>query len=66
MPLRISLLGPPRIEVDGRPLVVDTRKAIALLAYLAVVRRPIARDSLVELLWPDADPDGGRARFDGP
>jgi len=60
VPLRISLLGPPRIEVDGRPLVVDTRKAIALLAYLAVVRRPIARDSLVELLWPDADPDGGR------
>ncbi len=35
-PLRISLLGAPRIEVDGRPLSVDTRKATAMLAYLAV------------------------------
>ncbi len=60
MTLRIALLGPPRVEVDGRPLVVDTRKAIALLAYLAVASRPIARASLAELLWPEADPDGGR------
>ena len=60
MTLRITVLGPPRVEVDGRPLVVDTRKAIALLAYLAIVGRPIARDSLVELLWPDAQSEGGR------
>lgn len=60
VPLRITLLGPPSVEVDGQPLVVDTRKAIALLAFVAVVGRPIARDSLVELLWPNADPDGGR------
>ena len=58
--LRIELLGAPRVEVDGRPLVVDTRKATALLAYVAVVDRPIARDSLAELLWPEADPEGGR------
>jgi DNA-binding SARP family transcriptional activator len=58
--LRIQLLGPPRISVDGRPLVVDTRKAIALLAYLAIVDRPIGREPLVELLWPEADPDDGR------
>jgi DNA-binding SARP family transcriptional activator len=58
--LRIDLFGPPRIEVDGHPLVVDTRKAIALLAYVAVVRRPVARDSLAELLWPEADPADGR------
>lgn len=43
------------------PLVVDTRKAVALLAYVAVVGRPVARDTLTELLWPDADPDAGRA-----
>src|SRR5687767_14668628 len=46
--LQIEVLGAPQIEVDGQPLVVDTRKAIALLAYLAVVDRPIARDSLAE------------------
>ena len=33
--LRVALLGPPLIEVDGRPLDVDTRKATALFAYLA-------------------------------
>ena len=58
--LRIDLFGSPRIEIDGRPLVVDTRKAIALLAYVAVVDRPIARDSLAELLWPEADPESGK------
>jgi DNA-binding SARP family transcriptional activator len=58
--LRIALLGTPRVEVAGSPLVVDTRKAIALLAYLAVASRPIARDLLADLLWPEADPVGGR------
>jgi DNA-binding SARP family transcriptional activator/Tfp pilus assembly protein PilF len=60
MTLRITLLGPPEIVVDGRPLVVDTRKATALLAFVAVVARPVARESLVDLLWPESDPDGGR------
>ena len=40
MPLRIDVLGTPHIEVDGKPLQVDTRKAVALLAYLAVEARP--------------------------
>ena len=33
---------------------------MALLAYVAVVGRPVARESLTELLWPEADPDDGR------
>ena len=32
--INLFLLGPPRIEKDGLPVNVDTRKAIALLAYL--------------------------------
>src|SRR6185295_15200344 len=32
--LDIRLLGPPEILVDGAPLVVDTRKAVAILALL--------------------------------
>lgn len=60
-PLRIALLGPPVIEVDGRLLGVDTRKATALLAYLAFVGRPTRRDTLAALLWPETDPTRARA-----
>ena len=60
-PLRIALLGPPLIEVGGRPLEVDTRKATALLAYLAFTGRPSRRDTLAGLLWPETNPDRARA-----
>lgn len=59
--LTVSLLGPPRIEVDGAPLRVDTRKAIALLAYLAVTAERQSRDTLATLLWPDHDTEHARA-----
>lgn len=42
--LEIRLLGPPEILIDGRPLAVDTRKAVAILALLAADGRPYARD----------------------
>ena len=60
-PLSIALLGPPVIEVDGLPLAVDTRKATALLAYLAVEGRPVRRDTLASLLWPENDPERARS-----
>jgi predicted ATPase/DNA-binding SARP family transcriptional activator len=56
----ISLLGAPRIEHDGAPVEVDTRKATALAAYLAVTRRGHTRDALSGLLWPEYGQ--GRAR----
>lgn len=57
----ILLLGPPRVEHDGEPVEVDTRKAIALLAYLAVTQRSHARDVLATLLWPEYAPSRARA-----
>ncbi len=59
--LTIALLGAPRIEIDGEPLRVDTRKAIALLAYLAVTGHAHGRDHLTALLWSDAGDERARA-----
>ncbi|MGD9049154.1 MAG: SARP family transcriptional regulator, partial [Anaerolineae bacterium] len=59
--LALYLLGPPIIERDGVPIKLDRRKAIALLAYLAVTGKSHRRDSLVNLLWPDYDSTRGRA-----
>lgn len=58
--LKILLLGSPRIERDHNPISVDTRKAIALLAYLAVTQETHTRDALAFLLYPEYDQ--GRAR----
>ena len=58
--LRIELLGPVRVELDGAPLAVDTRKAIALLAYLAVTGHPAGRDAVAALLWSESDDPGAR------
>ncbi|MGH2681795.1 MAG: ATP-binding protein [Actinomycetota bacterium] len=59
--LTVSLLGPPQVERDGVPVEVDTRKAIALLAYLAVTARGQNRDTLAGLLWPEYQQARARA-----
>jgi DNA-binding SARP family transcriptional activator/Tfp pilus assembly protein PilF len=59
--LRIFLLGTPHIEVNNVQVVVDTRKATALLAYLAVTRSSHSRDSLAALFWPEYDESHARA-----
>jgi DNA-binding SARP family transcriptional activator len=58
---RLLLLGAPHIERDGMPVAVDTRKAIALLAYLALVPQRHSRDALAGLLWPDYSQSNARA-----
>jgi DNA-binding SARP family transcriptional activator len=57
----VCLLGPPRIERDGRPVAVDTRKAVALVAYLALARRPVGRAETAALLWPESEHSRARA-----
>jgi predicted ATPase/DNA-binding SARP family transcriptional activator len=57
----ILLLGTPRIEHNGVPVEVDTRKAIALAAYLAVTKQSHTRDALAGLLWPEYNQSRARA-----
>jgi predicted ATPase/DNA-binding SARP family transcriptional activator/tetratricopeptide (TPR) repeat protein len=59
--LQLSLLGIPRIEINGEAISLDTRKAVALLAYLAISRQRHGRDALVALFWPESDRTRGRA-----
>jgi DNA-binding SARP family transcriptional activator/predicted ATPase len=57
----LFLLGPPRIERDGEPIEIGRRKAIALIAYLAVTRQVHSRDALGTLFWPEYDQSRARA-----
>jgi DNA-binding SARP family transcriptional activator len=60
--LRVYLLGGFRVELDGVPLSDSAwqmrRTARTLLKLLACEpRHSLHRDQVLELLWPDADPD---------
>jgi DNA-binding SARP family transcriptional activator/predicted ATPase len=60
MALEMSLLGPPRVERGGERVAFDTRKAMALLAHLALADGARPREALCSLLWPTRDPDHAR------
>lgn len=55
----MKLLGPPRIESGGKAMQLDTRKATALVAYLALAGRQ-SRDRLAAMFWPDASTERAR------
>mgnify|MGYP005849363635 CR=1 FL=1 len=59
--LRLFLLGTPQLELEGTAVELDRRKAVALLAYLAVTARPHHRDALATLFWPELDQSRARA-----
>jgi DNA-binding SARP family transcriptional activator/predicted ATPase len=57
--LSIRLLGRPELTCRDEPVVIERRKTLALIAYLAVTEKPSTRGVLTELLWPEAP--AGRA-----
>ena len=62
--LRIHLLGPPHLEIEGVPAPAPRgRKAWALLCFLLLSDAPIGRRRLGELLFADADDPLGALRW---
>lgn len=61
--LDVILFGNPQIESANKPIQIERyqRKAIALLAYLAISGERHHRDQLGTLLWPDYDQTRARA-----
>lgn len=52
--IHIQLLGAVQVERDGKPVRgFRSRKALALLGYLAVQDQPVSRERLMDLLWED-------------
>lgn len=53
--LDLRVLGDLRIRVDGQHARLSSRKAQALLVYLAVEREQQPRSLLASMLWPESD-----------
>src|SRR5215469_3222733 len=57
----LHLFGSPTLTRDGILLSLDTRKALALLAYLTLRDERHSRDHLAGLLWPEYPQSQARA-----
>lgn len=57
--IRLICFGTPHVTLNEQPLTLKRRKSLALLVYLAVANRPVDRETLINLLWPDAAPKVG-------
>ncbi|PWT70469.1 MAG: hypothetical protein C5B60_12070 [Chloroflexi bacterium] len=57
----LHLFGSPTLTRDGILLSLDTRKALALLAYLTLSGERHSRDYLASLLWPEYPQSQARA-----
>jgi DNA-binding SARP family transcriptional activator/predicted ATPase/Tfp pilus assembly protein PilF len=62
--LRLRFLGPLQVERDGEPVRgLRSRKALALLGYLAVQGQPVPREQLADLFWEERSESRGRANL---
>jgi predicted ATPase/DNA-binding SARP family transcriptional activator len=59
--LILRLLGTPEVNHAEHPLTFQTRKVLALLAYLTVEHGVHSRDKITALLWPESDEERGKA-----
>jgi DNA-binding SARP family transcriptional activator len=62
--LCLRLLGPVQVEREGQLVfVLALGKPLALLGYLVAQRKPLCREHLADLLWPDLPTPRGRANL---
>ena len=64
-PMRIEIFGGLRV-IHGENIIdrFRTRKAASLLARLALFpHRAHSREELIDLLWPEMDPEAGRVNL---
>lgn len=60
----LYLLGPVRVERAGQPVHgFESRRALALLCYLAAQGQPQTRAHLADLFWPDKPEARGRGNL---
>lgn len=63
-PLQVKTLGFFQVFVEGKEVIRwRTRKARDLLALLVHLQEPVARDRILEELWPEAAPEQGAQLF---
>lgn len=63
--LNLALLGAPLVQHGDRVITLPTRKALALLVFLAVEDRAHSRDKITALFWGESDAKQGRASLRG-
>lgn len=61
--LQLRLLGHPRVRHEETAVEFRTRKALALLVYLAIEEGMHAREKLAAIFWPQNDASSGRANL---
>lgn len=60
-PVRVEVLGPLRLVVDGVPVDVPGHRRRAVLALLALAsRHAVGVDAIIDAVWPDDPPETGR------
>jgi DNA-binding SARP family transcriptional activator len=63
-PLQVQLLGEVGIASSGGRVRFPTKKSVSLFVALLLQRgRPITRERLISILWPDCDDVQGRRNF---
>ena len=58
--LSLNVFGSPAVRHAGQPLKFRTRKALALLIYLAIEGGMHSREEITALFWPRSDEPHGR------